>query len=510
MIRKLGMAVLYSLFGLVAYVFFLYLTFPSDVARDRLVYEANRAGIRMQLVGLSPSFPFGVTLEGVDVYPPNKGSKRKSASDALRPPVAPGILGDVQAKTIEAKTNKEGLAAGTAQAENQEIQSDAPVEIPILSVDTVTISSLLPFVIPADGTYGSVGFDAELYGGSARGSYAESEDTIQLTLSAEKLDLGRYPLTGEDYQLQLAGLLGVDADLSISKAKIRESNGTVHLSLEDLAILKGSRIKGFDIPMTLAFVFSGGDAEVNSGRVEFKNMKLESRPLTVEVNGSIMLNKTLARCRFNLKVALKFGDELAVVAAFLSSSAKSNDGYYHYIISGPFERLRTRPDRLAARKRGIDRGRRAGSVSGPMSLERDTLRSGLPRPRGKPSSLDRDRRRGRPPVLDSEERKRLREERRKRAEERRKRRQAMREARMRELQERRNMEPEFDGRIDEPGVDMLPSVPDVELRYREYDEPPDPGEPQDVVEPGQDVDQGGALGPDLPQDVPGGWEEPPE
>ncbi len=501
--RKLGLAFLYSVFGFLTYVLFLYLTFPSDAARDRLVYEANQAGIRMQLVGVRPVFPLGVTLEGVDIYRSNKGKRKSPTSDLLRPAVSPGFLDDEEPRTGAAKnqsnTKEDKEARGDADQEGT-----TAAEIPVVSVERVTINSLLPLVLPSSGTRGSVDFDADLYGGTATGSYAEDEETVTVSLAADDLDLSRYPVVGDDFDVRLTGKLGVNADLSINKRKIRDSNGNVSISLKDFALLKGSKIKGFDIPMTLAFRFSGGDADVKNGRVEFKNLKLESTPLTMEINGSIMLNKTLSRCRLNLKVALKFGDELAVAGAFLSSSAKSDDGYYHYIISGPLERLRHRPDRLAARKRGVNRNR--GKNRPRVGGDDD----GLPKPRGL-SSVGRDHRRGRSPVLDDEERKRLREERRKRAEERRKRRQAMREARMRELEERRRLGPGVHGPGIVPEPDLLAPVPDVDVRYREFEDGQEGDVPPEVpeVEPGPDMEPGQEdLGPDLPQDMePGEWED---
>ncbi len=373
-------------------------------------------------------------------------------------------------------------------------------------MDRVTIASLLPLLLPGDGTKGPIDFDADLYGGTARGSYEDTEETIAVSLDASGLDLSRYAFATEDFNLRLTGILGVDADLTINKKRIRESNGMVHLSLKDLSIQKGSTIKGFDIPMTLAFTFSGGEAAVDKGRVQFEDLTLESAPLTIKVNGSIMLNRTLSRCRFNLKVAMKFGDDLAVVAAFLSSSAKSDDGYYHYVLSGPLERLRTRPDRLAARRAGA--GRKKKSLGPSRPDDEETFRPGLPRPRGTSSTIGGTRRRSRPPILDSEERRRLREERRKRAEERRKRRQALREARMRELEARRNLGGEGEEPYGElPPVDVIPPVPGVD-RYRDYDE--SPGEPQGEPANDQQLEPVEDLGPDLPQDVPGDWEEPPE
>jgi len=501
--RKLGMALLYLLFGLASYFVFLYLTFPSDVARERLIYEADKAGIRLQLADLKPYPPLGVYLKDVDIYGSTNHHKMHSVSGSRLKPHAPGTGLDLAGGMPDKEGDRDEATVGTDSMESPDTPP-VPVKRPLVTFDSLKVSSLLPLLVPGDGTFGTVNVDAELYGGQAEASYSESEHITHLVMNVEELDLSRYPIVADDFQILLSGKLGFAADVSINKEKIRESSGEFEFDLDNLVIQKGSKIKGFDIPMVLAFHSPEGKAVIKGGRAELSDMTFESGPLTVTLSGSIMLNKTLSRCRLNLKVGLKFGDDLQFVAAFLPSSAKSDDGFYHYVLSGPIDRLRTRPDRLAARNRKsksvgsrarLDRSDRALPGRGHL---RGTDLSNIPEPRGAPGVLGGPGGRlGRLPALDDDERKQLREERRRRAEERRKRRQALREQRMKELDKHRKVPsvPEkFHGLL---YPDEVEPADDVDVQYREpplddnLDEPVNPGpdlnapDGGDIIEPNQ-------------------------
>jgi len=469
--RKLMYDALYSLVGLVTYLLFLYLTFPSDVARERLVYEANKAGVRMQMVGFRPSPPWGLSLTGVDIYgfgessSSEKRGRRGAASkglDAARSmeaaiggpgadvvvpdavPAADGAVGAVGAPEEAlpggiavpgAATGSEGATVATTggAATVNAAASAEPAEAPLLSFDRLRIASLLPLLSPS-GLSGMVNFDGDLYGGEVEGAYGKEGEDTRIALKLNDLDLARYPMQGESFDMKTSGRFGLNVDLLVNKEKIRDSTGKIDLALQNLIIHKGSKVKGFDIPLELAFKVSGGAMEVKNGRADLTELKLESPPLTILVSGSVTLNAVPARSRFNLKVSLKFGDELKVVSAFLPETARSDDGFYHYILSGPFDNLRTRPDRLAARRK--DRGRPTAAGGSSDFPDRPTPpgigRPPMPDLPGPLSTRGDDGGSAgfRPPILDDAERERLREERRKRAEERRKRREELRQRRL--------------------------------------------------------------------------------
>ena len=435
LVRKRVIRALYTLFFVFCYAIFLYLTFPSDVARERVLYEANKAGLRMQMVDLDLAFPWGVKLEGVDIYGLGEDTSRKKPTPRRK--AMPG--GEIEnGAAPDAGAPAEGEApAAAAPVPAPADAAPAPEaavsnETPVLTLDSVRLDLPLPTALLKGDALSGLTFDAELYGGEAEGSYKLEGGLTRIVLAMTNLDLSRYPMQGESYDLKLAGAFGLNTDLSINKEKIRESTGTIALNLPRLVVHKGSKIKGFDIPMELDFKVTGGSMDVKNGRAELSEMVLESQPVTMKISGSVMLNPVMSRSRFNLKVALKFGDELKLIASLLPESARSDDGFYHYILSGPFNNLRTRPDRLAARRK--DRGRTPGADVG----ERPTMPGmGAPPVPGLPPVANTMEDGGpaavRPPILDDAERERLREERRRRAEERRRKREEMRQRRLAEM-----------------------------------------------------------------------------
>lgn len=473
-----------SLLGTLVYGLVLYLTFPSDAARDRLIYEANKAGVRMQLVGVKPAWPWGFTLHGLDIYSFGDGSSTvrtsirskkdkeddkasapdAAAPDAGAPPVPPGVA-------------PENAAAGTGDKVASVPPTD-PAEAPVLTLDRVSVTSLLKTLMSGGKTVDGINFDASLYGGSLSGSYGQEDEFSKIAVKAEKIDLAKYPFQGESYSVKASGVVGLDVDLSLHKDKVRESSGTFAFLADTITLYKGSKVKGVDIPMDVTFKVSGGSAEIKNGRAELQELKLESAPITVTVTGSIMLNQSFMRSRANLKVAILYGDELKMVAAFSPESARSADGAVHYIMSGPLNNLRTRPDRLAARRAERKLGGTPG-VNPPAGFSADMAdRPPMPRPpmpgftgpNGMPEPGEMNLPGVlRPPVLDEEERERLREERRKRAEERRRRREELRQRRL-EMGGDAGYPPGMVGDPN-PGNDNTNDAPDVQ--------PVEPQEPEE-------------------------------
>lgn len=480
--------VLNSLIGSLVYFAVLYLTFPSDVARDRIVYEANKAGYKLQLVSVKPTWPWGFTLKGVDFYGVDdaaaaaaRRAKSKRANKAKdestekvaekeAEKVASDVVTPIPLPPLPGSESEAGKPVASKESSKDGATREAEVgEAPLLTLDSVSVTSLLGAALSQGKVIEGVNFGAELYGGDVSGTYGQADGITSLSLAASRLDLARYPFKTDSFDLKLSGVFGMDCDLSLHKDKIRESEGKVSFKFENLKLSKGSKVKGFDLPFETTFTVTGTETEVKNGRIEFQELKLESAPLTITVTGSIMLNASLMRSRANLKVTLKFGDELKLVAAFLPESAKGPDGLAYYVLSGPLNNLKPRPDRIAARKGG----RETGGIPRPgLNSEDSPSRPfpgrppipGLPNIPGMPpipGMNDDSANTFRPAVLDDEERERLREERRKRAEERRKRRE---ELRQRRLEMGNNPErPGFTGGPGElPGsMPMIEEIPDA-------------------------------------------------
>lgn len=465
-----------SIVGALVYLGVLYVTFPSDVARDRLVYEANKAGVRMQLEDVKPTWPAGVRFTGVDVYSFSDSAatlKKKGKRD-----ITSEEKGEEPKEPVPAEANGQApVPGGEAGA-----TADTSDEIPLLTLDSLAVTSLTDTLMSLGKKVEGVKVAAALYGGSLDGTFSMNEEQQELAIDAKDIDLSRMQLKGESFDVKASGLLGLKTDMTLNREKVRESAGTMGLLLDQFVLYKGSKVKGVDIPVDLPMTITGTSWEVKNGRIEVEELKAENPNLTVTITGSIMLNQSFMRSRANLKVALKFDGELKMVGAFMPESAKSPDGVAHYILSGPLNNMRSRPDRLAARR--TDRGKGNMNPNLPTGFtptpREEMDRTGLPRPPipgGLPGMLGGEGMLqdgiARPPVLDDEERERLREERRKRAEERRKRREELRQRRL----EMMNQGGDSGGFVP-PMVDDGPfnNVPDAPGEPNMGDDPPPPME----------------------------------
>ncbi len=57
----------YALYGLVAFAAFLYLMFPYDLLRQRVIEHASQGPVQLSIASLSPTFPPGLALRNVSV-----------------------------------------------------------------------------------------------------------------------------------------------------------------------------------------------------------------------------------------------------------------------------------------------------------------------------------------------------------------------------------------------------------------------------------------------------------
>lgn len=210
-----------------------------------------------------------------------------------------------------------------------------------------------------------VALDADLYGGELDMRVGQDGDERIIAGEVADLDLSRLPLSGDGWVVDATGTGKLVSDLRINTDKIKQSDGTLSLRLENFKITGGD-VEGFKLePMVfteavLAFKVEDGEAKVTEGR-------LVSDLLEATITGEITLNKDLRRTRMNLHIQLTLNEQLDKLARFVPtmSDARDDEGVYHFVVSGTVSTARPRADRIAAR--GETRGR-PGRVGpgGPM------------------------------------------------------------------------------------------------------------------------------------------------
>ena len=194
-----------------------------------------------------------------------------------------------------------------------------------------------------------IAFDADMYGGSLEGEVGVLGDEQRLFAEGRGLDLSRLPLSGDDWNANLTGLLTLDSDVALNRDEIKKSEGSFKLSVDQLKLESGE-YSGFKLePMAfteavLAFEVEDGVAKVTQGH-------FVSDLLEATVTGDITLNKDFKRWRVRLNVVVTLDETLDKLARFSPalSDARDDEGNYHFMMAGTPGLARMRPDRLGAR-----------------------------------------------------------------------------------------------------------------------------------------------------------------
>ena len=358
MIARIIPVVLGLTWGLLVFWVALVLSFPSDAVRERISWEVDRATggtMALKLDDIRPSWSVtGALLEGVQLLSIPKPKKKAKEGDD--PPLASLLLA---ATRVDTRVHVLPLLGGDLLAE----------------------------------------LDAELYKGTLSGELGQVEQAFMADLEANDLDLSLYPFAGDDWSVDVSGLLDLVVDMKVDPEEIKEAKGDLELDVEGL-VLRSLTVSGFTIDEAV-FNEAVLELDVHDGEAEVKKGSFLSDMVEATLDGKITLSSPIERSRLKLALKIRLDDDLDSLAKLAPGmkNARDEGGTYHFMVSGSLEKPRFREDRLAARKR---------KSSSSSSRDRD-------RDRGR----DDDRASARPPPRtgvteadpEAEERRRLREER---------------------------------------------------------------------------------------------------
>ena len=322
-----GWFVLFTLVGL-------YVTFPSDVAKERVIHEfdkANEGEFALQMGDLSLWRLTGVQMDQVEVMALKRGKRSKD-------------------------NPKPGMEATS-----------------FLKLDELALrAQLLPLALGQR----AVAFSAELWGGTIDGTFSTSTALTEVEGEAHDLDLSRFPIQNGETVLNLVGTLDAEASLSLNTEELKESKGKLRVGFSSLGLGDGSKAGGFGLPV-VSFTKAEVIFEVKDGKMEVTSGDFESSELTATLSGDITLNKKLSRSRNRLELAFSLPpnlDELARIAPEMKR-ARDEDGKYHAMISGTLASPSFRLSRTRV-------GERAGPItgSGPVALGGGLGEGGSPLP----------------------------------------------------------------------------------------------------------------------------------
>ncbi len=267
-LRKVLRALGYGAFYWFALLVFVYLTFPYERLRDRIIAEFNARqtgpdAMRLELDAVSGYWLSGVEAEGIRLISPPKA-----------------------AATVDA----------TAPAPKQSV----------LSVDSAHARvGILPLL------FGSVrlSFGADAFGGSVSGETSESDGARRLELELEDLALDKASLLADIVGLPLAGTLGGKLEFVLPEGKLAKADGTVALKIQGLSVGDGkAKIRN---TIALPKVEAGDltlDGEATAGQLKITNFAASGPDLQFASDGSVRLRDPLGTSLCTLSARFKFTD----------------------------------------------------------------------------------------------------------------------------------------------------------------------------------------------------------
>lgn len=279
----------YVAFTLAAFVIGLYLTFPWDAAKGRILDAASKAiGTKLDAKRLEPHWLTGVEIEGLEI-----GDKDPITLDLIR----------ARAHVFAFLTGKQGFS----------------VWLPIGKGE-----------ITADVTLSEELIDAEI-----------DVAKVQLDQVAPLLAATGLPLTGS---------VDFVADVVLGRKDPKRTNGKLTLTTRELAIEKGGKLGMVPVP-ELQLGNLKLDVPITDGKVEFKNTRLPGTDLEIALDGAVMLMAQVGRSNVNLMLGLKPTEKLLSSDPLLRpilrnfESSKDSEGFFGLSVVGTLQNPRTTPRR---------------------------------------------------------------------------------------------------------------------------------------------------------------------
>ncbi len=287
---------LYSATGIVASSigFFagLYATFPSQAALAFLSWQVDKSSnhdFALEADSIGPWWGLGISLDNMTLYNVKKARHvRDQPTTYERTPLLHFDALGVRLAPLSFLTGKQGYA-----------------------------------------------FSADMLGGGLSGVYAFSTELSELSFDIDGLDLSQLGGSGTDNVFHVLGALGGEADLRLNLKEIKQSTGTLALTIEGFGIGEGSKMSGFELP-TAKFTNAKLAFDVHDGKMTVTEGTFEGDVISATITGDVTLNKRLARSRNKLDIGFSLPEEFQKLAELSPQLKRSKDeeGKYHCSVLG--------------------------------------------------------------------------------------------------------------------------------------------------------------------------------
>lgn len=278
----------YILTGLISFVLFLYLTFPFDVLKDRMLADVEKrlkGQYEINVGSISPRLLLGVTLKSVQVMERGEG----------------GLLPVIEAERIKLKTSLFSVIFGNPK----------------------------------------IKFDVKSGKGRMIGEINNEKNKTLVDVEIESFDLGKIPIIARKTGLQFKSKIDAEIKLDLNPSQILRSSGSLKIIPNKISVLasklKAGAMGEIDIP---PMVIGAGDslisAELKRGAIKVGSLKLEEGDLNLNLGGSIYLSSSVKNFRLNLRGDFDFSEKVgqALPFLFIIEKQKNEAGKYPLTIAG--------------------------------------------------------------------------------------------------------------------------------------------------------------------------------
>lgn len=160
-------------------------------------------------------------------------------------------------------------------------------------------------------------FTASLFGGTVRGSMTVDASGHRVQVAAQRLDLRMLPLTGIIKTGEIQGLLSGEGEVRGNGADLFSWQGQVALTVSEGALRAGS-ISGISA-LPLSSVETQLRATMKNGLVEIADFTLQADNAEARVHGSMIMVNPLQMSTLNLQLTAKAPDNAAAPLKMLIS-----------------------------------------------------------------------------------------------------------------------------------------------------------------------------------------------
>lgn len=356
-LRRAAKYVLYPLFYLVCLVFFLYLSFPWNALKNKLIAEFAKGQAskgdkawRLEIGNVSGYWFTGVELEDVRIVMPTVDDEEEARKKALAkaasedemidPPDATGATSTTPAPSDKSKEDK-----------------DKPTE----SVMTITHATARARILPLLIGNVRIDFDAEAFGGEVSGVIPIAGGT--LTIDVKDVDFAQVAPLRDLVGLPVKGVANGHLDFtSDEKGRWAKANGGIDLTVTNVVLGDGkAKLLGKATlpPATIGTLEISGKA--TSGVFTFDKFGATGKDVDIIGNGFLKLRDPWDAAQLDFIVRFSFSDAYKAkddktVALFgdpndptmpalldfdkRMKKGKREDGFYGLRGKGPLKKLK--------------------------------------------------------------------------------------------------------------------------------------------------------------------------